>query len=61
VNTMWLHVARKMSKGAIYNIVGYISEQIVKESCRGGKISFRVVLLSLVFMEIRVPDGLKEK
>lgn len=61
VNTMWLHVVRKMSEGAMYNIAGYIVEQIIKEVRTGGKISFGVVLLSLVFMEIGVPDGPKEK
>lgn len=61
VNTMWLHVAHKMLEGTIYNIVSYIAEQIVKEVRIGGKIIFGDVLLSLVFMEIGVPDGPKEK
>ncbi|KAH9327504.1 hypothetical protein KI387_007682, partial [Taxus chinensis] len=50
-----------MSEGEIYNITGYIVERIVKEACIGEKTSFGVVLLSLVFMEIKVPDGPKEK
>ncbi|KAH9316795.1 hypothetical protein KI387_044533, partial [Taxus chinensis] len=61
VNTMWLHITKKMSQGVIYNISSYIVETIIEESCIGDKISFGVVLLSLVFMEIRVPDGPKEK
>ncbi|KAH9323476.1 hypothetical protein KI387_018115, partial [Taxus chinensis] len=51
----------KMSEGMIYNIAGYIAEKIVEEVHTGGKISFGAVLLSLVFMEIGVPDGPKEK
>ncbi|KAH9320752.1 hypothetical protein KI387_015391, partial [Taxus chinensis] len=61
VNTMWLHISKKMSEGVVYNISHYIVKTIVEEVHAGGKIIFGFVLLSLVFVEIRVPNGPKEK
>ncbi|KAH9296251.1 hypothetical protein KI387_039839, partial [Taxus chinensis] len=31
VNTMWLHIAKKMSQGVVYNLAGYIADTIVEE------------------------------
>lgn len=56
VNAMWLHIVRRMSQGIIYNITSYIVDTIIKEGSIGEKLIFGVFLLSLVFMEIRVPN-----
>ena len=61
VNTMWLHVTRKMSQGVIYNLADHIAKTVIEESRPGDRISFGTILLSLVFMEIGMPDGPKEK
>lgn len=61
VNTMWLHIAKNMFEGVVYNISWYIIEKIVEKAHVGGKINFGVIILSLVFMKIIVPNGPKEK
>ncbi|KAH9292215.1 hypothetical protein KI387_042587, partial [Taxus chinensis] len=38
VNTMWLHIVKKMSQGVVYNLAGYIADTIVEEARIGEKI-----------------------
>ncbi|KAH9313718.1 hypothetical protein KI387_022345, partial [Taxus chinensis] len=35
INSMWLHVAKRMSEGTTYNIIGFITKKIVEEAREG--------------------------
>lgn len=60
VNKAWLHVTCRMTEGFVYKISKFIVETIINKAWEGEKISFGVILLSLVFMEISVPNGPKD-
>lgn len=56
-----MHVAKKMTEGFVYNLANFIAKTILVEAHQGDKIIFGVILLSIVFFEIVVPNGPKDK
>lgn len=57
VNKSWLNVCRRISKGTIYNLSIYITDEIISIVKEGYKIIFINVLLTIVFSEIGVLDA----